>query len=82
MGYVTTFAAQKAKVVVHSSLLLLLSQLAVLSEFRGEVRLVVVGRAGRWSSGVVGGGPEVVVVVVVVGARVAFVEAGVVFSVV
>ena len=53
MGYVTAFAAEKANVAVHSSLSLLLCQLAVLSKFRGEVRLVAVGRAGRWSSGVV-----------------------------
>ena len=51
----TTFAAEEAKVVVHSSLLLLLVQLAILSEFGKEVRLVAVGRAGGWSSGVVGG---------------------------
>ena len=57
----TTFAAEEAKVAVHSSLSLLLSQLAILSEFRGEVGLVAVGRAGRWLSGVVGG-PRVVVV--------------------
>ena len=53
MGYVTTFAAEEAKVAVHSSLLLLLGQLAILSKFRGEVGLVAVGRAGRWSSRVV-----------------------------
>ena len=68
----TAFAAEEAKVVVHSSLSLLLGQLAVLSEFGREVGLVAVGRAGRWSSGVVGGQPGVVVVV----------GAGVVFSVV
>ena len=51
----TAFAAEEAKVVVHSSLSLLLGQLAVLSEFRREVGLVAVGRAGRWSSRVVGG---------------------------
>ena len=49
----TAFAAEEAKVVVHSLLLLLLGQLAVLSEFGREVRLVAVGRAGRWSSGVI-----------------------------
>ena len=49
----TAFAAEEAKVVVHSSLLLLLGQLAVLFEFRGEVGLVAVGRAGRWLCGVV-----------------------------
>ena len=70
----TAFAAEEAKVVVHSSLSLLLGQLAILSEFGREVGLVAVGRAGRWSSGVV--------VVVVVGARVAFVGARVVFPVV
>ena len=53
MGYMTTFAAEEAKVVVHSSFSLLLGQLAVLSEFRGEVGLVAVGRAGGGSSGVV-----------------------------
>ena len=42
----TTFATEEAKVVIHSSLLLWLGQLAILSEFRGEVRLVAVGRAG------------------------------------
>ena len=54
MGYMTAFTAKKAKFVVHSSLALLLGELAVLSEFGGEVGLV--GRAGRtdgWSSGVV-----------------------------
>ena len=70
MGYVTAFAPEEAKVAVHSSLSLLLGQLAVLSEFRGEVGLVAVGRAHGWSSRVVVGGPGVVVVV---GARVAFV---------
>ena len=50
----TTFAAEEAKVVVHSSLSLLLGQLAVLSEFGREVGLVAIGRAGGWSSGVVG----------------------------
>ena len=49
----TAFAAEEAKVAAHLLLSLLLGQLAVLSEFRGEVGLVVVGRAGRWSSGVV-----------------------------
>ena len=49
----TAFAAEEAKVAVHSSLLLLLGQLAVLSEFRGEVGLVAVGRAGKGSSRVV-----------------------------
>ena len=52
----TAFTAKKAKFVVHSSLSLLLGQLAILSEFGGEVRFVAVGRAGgtgRWSSGVV-----------------------------
>ena len=53
MGYVTTFAAKEMKVVVHSSLLLLLSQLSILSEFRSEVGLVAVGRAGGWLFGVV-----------------------------
>ena len=72
MGYVTAFAAEEAKVAVHSLLSLLLSQLAVLSKFGREVRLVAVGRAGGWSSRVV----------VVVGAEVAFVRAGVVFPVV
>ena len=48
----TTFAAEEAKVAVHSSLLLLLGQLAILSEFRGEVRLVAVGRAGGGAAGV------------------------------
>ena len=67
----TAFAAEEAKVVVHSSLPLLLGQLAVLSEFGREVGFVAVGRAGGWSSGVV-----------VVRARVAFVQAGVIFSVV
>ena len=69
-GYVTAFAAEEAKVVVHSSLSLLLGQLAILSKFGREVGLAAVGRAGGWSSGVVGGRPRVVVVV---GARVAFV---------
>ena len=55
MGYVTTFAAEEANIAIHSSLLLLLVQLAVLSKFRREVGLVAVGRAGRWSSGVVWG---------------------------
>ena len=50
---VTTFATEEAKVSVHSSLLLLLGQLAILSEFRREVRLIAVGRAGGWLSGVV-----------------------------
>ena len=54
MGYMTTFAAEEAKVAVHLSLLLLLGQLAILSEFREEVGLVAVGRAGGWLSGVVG----------------------------
>ena len=49
----TTFATEEAKVVVHLSLSHLLGQLAVLSEFREEVRLVIVGRAGRGSSRVV-----------------------------
>ena len=53
MGYVTTFSAEEAKVVVHSSLLLLLGQFAILSEFRREIGLVAVGRARGWSSGVV-----------------------------
>ena len=54
MGYMTTFAAKEAKVVVHSSLSLLLGEFAVLSEFGGEVGLVGrAGRIGRWSSGVV-----------------------------
>ena len=53
MGYVTTFATEEAKVAVHSSFSLLLGQLAVLSEFRGEVRLVAVGRAGKGLSRVV-----------------------------
>ena len=70
-GYVTAFATEEAKVVVHLSLSLLLGQLAVLSEFGREVGFVAVGRAGRWSSGVV-----------VVRARVAFVQAGVVFPVI
>ena len=50
----TAFATEEAKVVVHLSLSLLLGQLAVLSEFGREVGLVAVGRAGGWSSGVVG----------------------------
>ena len=74
----TAFAAEKAKVVVHLLLSLLLSQLAILSEFGREVRLVAVGRAGGQLSGVVVGGPGVVIV----GAGVAFVGARVVFSVV
>ena len=53
MGYMTAFAAEEAKVVVHSSLSLLLGQLAILSEFGGEVVLVAVQRAGGWSSRVV-----------------------------
>ena len=67
-----------------SPLSLLLSLLSVLSKFRGEVRLVAVGRAGGWSPGVIKG-PRVVVVVVVVvvvGTGVAFVGARVVFPVV
>ena len=47
MGYVTTVAAEEAKVAVHLSLSLLLGQLAVFSEFRREVGLVAVGRAGE-----------------------------------
>ena len=47
------FAAEEAKVAVHLSLSLLLGQLAILSEFRREVELVAVGRAGGWSFGVV-----------------------------
>ena len=54
-GYMTAFAAEEAKVAVHLSLSLLLGQLAVFSEFGREVELIAVGRAGRWSSGVVGG---------------------------
>ena len=50
----TAFAAEEAKVVVHSSLSLLLGQLAVLSEFGREVGHVTIGRAGGWSSRVVG----------------------------
>ena len=53
MGYMTTFATEEAKVAVHSSLSLLLGQLAILSKFRREVGLVAVERAGRWSSRVV-----------------------------
>ena len=56
MGYMTTFTAKEAKFVVHLSLSLLLGQLAVLSEFGGEVGFVAVGRAGGtsgWSSRVV-----------------------------
>ena len=59
----TAFAAEEAKVAIHSLLSLLLGQLAIFSEFRRKVGLVAVGRAGRWLSGVV----------VVVGAGVAFV---------
>ena len=59
----TAFAAEEAKVAVHLLLLLLLGQLAIFSEFGREVRLIAVGRAGGWSSGVVGGRPRVVVVV-------------------
>ena len=55
MGYVTAFATEEAKVAVHSLLLLLLGQLAILSEFGREVGVVAVGRAGGWSSRVVGG---------------------------
>ena len=53
MGYVTAFAAEEAKVAVHSSLSLLLGQLAILSKFRGEVGLIAIGRADGGSSGVV-----------------------------
>ena len=53
MGYVTTFAAEEANVIVHLSLSLLLGQLAILSKFRGEVGLVAVRRAGGGLSGVV-----------------------------
>ena len=53
MGYMTAFATEEAKVVVHSLLSLLLGQLAVLSKFRGEVGLVAVGSTGGWSSRVV-----------------------------
>ena len=66
MCYVSAFATEEAN-VVHSSLSLLLGQLAILSEFGREVRLVAGG--DRWSSGVVGG-PRVVVIV---GAIIAFV---------
>ena len=72
----TAFATEEAKVTVHSSLLLLLGQLAFLSKFGREVGVVSVGRASGWLSRVV------VVVVVVVGASVAFVRAGVVFPVI
>ena len=51
----TIFATEEAKVAIHWSLSLLLGQLAILSEFGREVRLVAVGRAGGWSSRVVGG---------------------------
>ena len=51
----TAFAAEEAKVAVHSSLSLLLGQLAVFSKFGREVGLIAVGRAGGWSSRVVGG---------------------------
>ena len=65
-------------VAVHSSLSLLLSQLAIFFKFGREVRLVVVARgADEWLSRVVGG-PRVVVV----GAGATFVQAGVVFPVV
>ena len=60
---------------------LLLGQLAILSKFGREVRLIA-GGAGRWLSRVVGGPGVVVVVVVVVGAGVAFVQARIVFPVV
>ena len=64
----TTFATEEAKVAVHLSLLLLLSQFAILSKFGREVGLVVVaGGADKQLAGVVGG-PRVVVV----GARVVF----------
>ena len=46
-GYMTTFATEEAEVAIHSLLSLLLSQLAILSKFRGEVRLVAVRRACR-----------------------------------
>ena len=65
----TAFATEEAKVAVHSLLSLLLGQLAVLSEFRREVRLVAVGRADRGSSGVV---RRRTGVIVVVGAGVVF----------
>ena len=68
----TSFATEEAKIAIHLSLSLLLGQLAVFSEFRREVGLVAVGRAGGWSTGVVGRQTGVVVVV----------GAGVVFSVV
>ena len=62
MGYVTAFATEEAKVAVHSLLLLLLGQLAILCKFGGEVRFVAVGRASRLLSRVVQGGPSVVIV--------------------
>ena len=48
----TTFVAEEAKVAVHSSLSLLLGQLAVFLQLRRKVRLVAVGRAGGRLSGV------------------------------
>ena len=74
MCYVTTFAAEEAKVAVHSSLSLLLGQLPIFSKFGREVGLVVAGGPDQKSSRAIGG-PRLIVV----GARVAFVGAGVVF---
>ena len=42
--YMTTFVTEEAEVAVHSLLSFLLGQLAILSKFRGEVRLIVVPR--------------------------------------
>ena len=53
MDYVTIFATEEAEVAVHSLLLLLVGQLAIFSEFRGDIKLVAVGKAGGESSGVV-----------------------------
>ena len=46
MAYMTAFTAKKANFVVQLLLSLLLGQLAVLSEFEGEVGFVAVGRVG------------------------------------